>query len=335
MTRDCNLRCLGCQIINPKWKLGPVMSIKQIGKMIDIVYTKLNADFIPGYGGEPLILGKQKLGQIIEILSSYRPNKSYTIISNSVGLTEKDMDYYISKGLDSWTSSVDCLPKGETYDKYSKAKSQTGLEALLKFKEKNLRDVCGIVTVTKKNLLQVPETVKFLTDRKIWAGLDFIHYNSPTRLNSLDNKCSYKHDMLDLVFKKNDIKDIRNVANELITMKKQGALIFPTYEILEAWKNPNYSINLNWSCRTFDKVHSIMVDQDGSLGCCDQFVPPEIRKYSIFDMPQKWNDFSKEYIKSVKDYDCKCFWATHYCLGQIQGKKGGIKYYQHERENEK
>lgn len=333
MTRDCNANCSGCQIIHPKWELNPIMSISQIATAIDIVYdkNKLNGSFIAGYGGEPLILGRKKLGEIIRILSSYRPKKSYTIISNSIGLTEKDMDYFISKGLDSWTSSVDCLSNGITYDRYSEVKSKAGIKALMGFKEKGLRDVCGIITINKKNLLQVLETVRFLSDRKIWVGLDFIHYNSPQRLNGLDNKCSNKDDMLDYVFNDNDINNIRKLSEELIKMKKQGGLIFPTFKTLEGWKDPQNSIYLNWSCKSFKKPYSIMMDQDGSLGCCDQFAPPEIRKYSIFDMPQKWNDFSKQYIKSVKERNCRCFWGTHYCLDEIANTKEGIEYYQHER----
>lgn len=331
ITRRCNLRCKTCQVIHPKLPQGRELTSQEWDKAFDIVYNKLGADFIAVYGGEPLILGRNKLGNIIESLAKHRPKKSFTIISNSVGLKEEDMDYFMNRGLDSWTASVDCLPQGNSADKFTKAKSQVGLSTLLKFKEKGLRDTCGIITVTKKNLLQVPETTKFLTDLGIWTGIDLLHYDSPERLDGMDNFSTDKKYMKELLL--DNIDDVRNVASKLIQMKKEGALIFPTFKTLEAWKNPNYSLNLNWSCKNLERPYLILLDADGTLGACDQFQPSELKKYSIFDMPEKWNDFSNQYMKSIRDRNCRCFWSTHYCLDEIANTKDGMKYYQHEKES--
>lgn len=328
LTRGCNLQCKSCKVINPDLPMGEELTVEEWDKAFDIGFNELGADFIAAYGGEPLSIGREKLGGIIESLARHRPEKSFTIISNSIGLSEEDMDYFMEKGLDSWTASVDCL-EGGSADRYSDAKSQTGLKALLRFKEKGLRDTCGIITVTKKNILRVPETVRYLTDLGIWAGIDLIHYDSPSRLNGRDNFSPDRSQIEDLLL--DDIDEVSGVADELIQMKKNGALVFPTYETLEAWKNPDYSIRLNWSCRDLERPYLILLDADGTLGACDQFQPPELKKYSIFDMPEKWEEFSKEYMEQVKDKNCRCFWSTHFCLSEIASTEDGMKYYQHEK----
>jgi len=322
ITRKCNLACKYCQVI--KKQHATELSTEEWFKTFDIIYNKLNADFIAIYGGEPLMLGKEKLGDIVENLSSYRPKKSYTIISNSINLNDDYQNYLISKGLDSWTASVDTLNSNDGCDKYSKAKSKTGLDALLRFQQKGLRDVCGIITVTKKNIKTIPDTVKFLTDLGIWAGIDLIHYAK----NNNDNFSAPREQMEDLVFSHSDISLIQNTADKLIKLKQNGALIFPTYETLEAWKDSRYSIDLNWKC---GEPKAITVDSNGELYECDQFQGSRLKKYTIFDLPDKWKDFKQDYIEDVRRECLGCFWSTHKMLYEKEFMdENGSKYYQHE-----
>lgn len=324
ITRRCNLKCKSCKVIEKKIPESDELTLKLWNKAFNIIYDDLGADFIAVYGGEPMVLGREKLGSIVGMLSKHRPQKSYTIISNSIGLTDDYQDFLISKGLDSWTASVDTLNPNDGNDKYSKAKSKTGLDALIRFQKKNLRDVCGIITVTKKNIKEVPETVKFLTDLNIWCGLDLIHYDK----TGFDNFSSPRENMLDLVFNHEDLPLIQKTADKLIDLKKKGALIFPTYETLENWKDSRYSIDLNWKC---GEPRAIAVDANGEVFECDQFQGSRLKKYTIFDLPDRWNEFKKDYIDDVRRECLGCFWSTHAMLYEKEFKEGnGSKYYQHE-----
>lgn len=323
VTRRCNLNCGYCKIPKniPNEK---ELTLDQWKQAFKIVYNELGGSFIAIYGGEPLQLGKEGLGDIIEALSSYRPEKSYTIISNSIGLKDSDMDYFISRGLDSWTASVDSLQSGDDVDKYTRAKSNIGLQTLLKFKEKGLRDTCGIVTATRKNLENIPDIVQYLSDRGIWTGIDVLHYRKCDGQKGLPAS----EDMLDLLFKREDMPIITEVADILIDMKKKGALIFPTYQVLEGWKDPNNIVDLNWKCGT-QSPYCITIDADGSLMECDSFQGSRIKNYNIFDLPNKWNSFKEDYMKDVAKECSGCFWSTHVCAKDMM-EKGGVKYYQHE-----
>ncbi len=324
ITRRCNLKCKSCKVINKAIPQSNELSLKLWNKTFNIIYDDLGADFIAIYGGEPMILGKEKLGIIVKNLSKHRPEKSYTIISNSIGLTDEYQNYLIEQGLDSWTASVDTLNPNDGNDKYSKAKSKTGLDALLRFQKKNLRDVCGIITVTKKNIKEVPDTVKFLTDLNIWCGLDLIHYDK----TGYDNFSTKRESMLDLVFEHNDLPLISETADKLIQLKKEGALIFPTFETLENWKDSRYSIDLNWKC---GEPKAICVDANGEVYSCDQFQGSRLKHYTIFDLPKKWEQFKKDYIEDVRNECLGCFWSTHTMLYEKKFKEGnGKAYYQHE-----
>jgi len=322
ITKRCNLNCSFCKI--PKdIKERDELNLEEWKEAFRIVYEDLGASFIAIYGGEPLCLDKDKLLDIIENLSSYREKgKSYTLISNCIGLTNEYMDEMIDKGLDSFTASMDTLDENESLDNISKIKSRKGLNTLLKFKEKGIRDVCGIITATKKNIKNIPQTVKYLSDKGIWVGIDVIHY----RKGNTD--LPKKSQVEELLLTRGDMPIIIEVADKLIRMKKEGYLIFPTYEVLEGWKNPNYIIDLNWKCGT-NHPYCITIDSNGTLMECDSFRGSRIKKYKIFDLPNKWKEFKKDYFDDVC-YECLgCFWSTHFCAEDIIKKKG-VKYYQHE-----
>jgi len=280
------------------------------------VYNDLGAEFIALYGGEPFLLEKNKLVGILECLNSYKDKgKSYTIISNCIN---QDKIKEIHNLLDSFTASVDCLSEEYQLNKQSWIKSQRGLQTLLWLKEKGVRDCCGIITATKKNLKHIPNTIEYLSKNNIWAGIDFIHWKKCRGQKDLPIKSKLEG----LTFDIDDLNDIKNIANELINMKKNGSLIFPTYEVLKMWKNPKFSINNDWKC---SYPRSITINPDGSLMECDSYRGNKIKNYNIFDLPEKWNKFSIDYIKDVKK--CRnCFWSTHVML---YDKCMSKEYYQH------
>ncbi len=326
ISRRCNLFCQYCKIT----KTIPIeqeLTTKQWSEAFNIIYKNLGASFIAIYGGEPLCLGKKKLCEIVNMLSKYRPEKSFTIISNCIGLTDGYIKELIDNGLDSWTASVDTLNPSEEIDGFTASKSRVGLTTLLKMKKMGLRDVCGIITATRKNIKHIPDTVKYLSDNGAWAGIDCLHFRKCEGQSGLPEKESMK----ELIFRREDISQISIVSDKLIEMKRKGALIFPTYEVLEGWKDVNNFIDLNWKCGT-KFPYCITVDSDGKLMECDSFQGSRIKKYSIFDLPKKWSEFSNDYMEDVSMECLGCYWSTHFCAKDII-ENYKTKYYQHETEN--
>jgi len=321
ITRRCDLRCPYCKVIREK---RSEMSLDRWKEAFRIIYEDLGGSFIAIYGGEPLVLGKEKIKEVIKELNKYRPEKSYTIISNCMQLDEHYIDELVDIGLDSWTSSVDTIHP-EHLNVLERKKTEKAIWALLKFKEKGIRDVCNIITVTKENIEDIPETIEFFSKHGIWTGIDFIHYDKGGYRFSMPKS----EDMKSIYFTREDMPLISKVADKLIEMKRNGALIFPTYEVLEMWKNPKYSVDLDWKCW---KPVAICVDTDGSLCQCDEFKGSRISKWSIFDLKgaKRWSEFANDYLEDVS-MECKgCFWSTHVMAMSIFGSKDGIKYYQHE-----
>lgn len=325
ITRRCNLSCSYCKI--PK-TIGTEkeLTTQEWGRAFDIIYNALGADFIAIYGGEPLCLGKEKLTDIVSILSSYRPQKSYTIISNCIGLDNNYIDHLISAGLDSWTASVDTIYSQN--DKCIDTKSNAGLSTLRRMKNKGLRDVCGIITVTKSNLHSVIDTVKYLNSYGIWSGIDLLHYRKCDGQLGLPEKSV----LGGLILTRDDLPVLTKIADDLIQMKRNGDLVFPTYDVLEGWKNPNYSIDLNWKCGTIEP-YCITIDADGTLMECDSFKGSRIASYNIFDIPLNYSQFCNDFMTDVATECTGCYWSTHVCAQSIK-EKGLSRYYQHETKTE-
>lgn len=322
LTRRCNLKCKSCKVIRKDKK---EMDLKEWKKAFNIIYSDLGASFIALYGGEPLVLEEKKLLGIIEHLSGWRDRgKDFTIISNSLLATPKKLKKMIKAGLDSYTASIDTLSKKDelNMDNDAKAKSQEGLSTLLYLKDK-IRDTCGIVTITKKNIDDVYNTIKFLSSHGIWAGIDVLHYDKGGC-----NFSSKKEIMKDLLITREDMPRMIKLADNILK-NYNHLLVFPTKKIIQMWKNPKYVVDLNWKC---SKPVCLTLECNGELLECDEFQGSRIKKYSIFDLPTKWLNLQKDYMNDVS-MECKgCFWSTHVMACQERMLSGeGRNYYSHHK----
>jgi MoaA/NifB/PqqE/SkfB family radical SAM enzyme len=332
LTRRCNLTCKTCALIKQQ---KPELSLDEWKKAFDIIYTDLGGDFIALYGGEPLML-KDKLVEIVRHLAKHRKNgKDFTVISNSVGLTKPFMQKLMKAGLQSWTASVDGFADGAYYDKNSWKKSSTGYTKLLEFREMGLRDCCGIFTITKKNILQLPKVIKTLSGDGIWTGFDFIHYDKGndcvghSRFNATRQEIG-EDVLLDI---DEDGDTVRRIMGEVSDLKRAGYMVFPSFEAIEKLAHPEISVGLGWNCKY---PASITLDCDGTLGCCDDYPGKNVEKWSIFDLAgrNRWEEFTEIYKKDVeKCYNCA--WSTHILACQFVDEAGNLlsekarDYYQH------
>lgn len=301
LTRRCNLRCQNCGVIKER---RSEMSLEQWCEAFDIIYD-LGATFIALYGGEPLEVSKKKLLGIVQHLAGKRrPGRDFTIISNGVKLTDSYADELIQAGLQSWTSSVDAIsPKNkELGNQCMTVKTQAGIAALKLMKSKGVRDTCGIITVTAKNLDRVVETVEWLSANGHWAGIDVIHYQ---RGDDKFNFSAPPEEMADLVLRDEHRPKLKEISDFLIVNHKR-LLVFPTPKVLAMW--PKEGVDLNWRCAPA----SITVDSDGTLGLCDDRFTGHTRAFNILKLkdPDELAAFEFVYRRGIKS--CPgCFWSTH------------------------
>jgi MoaA/NifB/PqqE/SkfB family radical SAM enzyme len=349
ITRRCNIKCGTCKVIepaldakgNPTIDLGE-MSPREWHDAFDTIYNRLGATFIAIYGGEPMAYGHSRLCEVIESLSWHCRNgdKGFTVISNGIGLTESKARDLVAAGLDSWTSSVDTwTPRvNEIGDKYMQAKSQTGLSAIeLMAGIPGVRDTCGIVTVTARNLAEVVPTVEWLCARGHWVGIDLLHYQRGDGEYSFSTTRE-QMEPLGLLLRREHLTELAQVADYLIA-NHERLKVFPTKPVLEMWKNPDYSIDLKWKCKP---AHAITVDFDGSIGLCDDRMPTAWkgdrapaqlgRAWHINDLREDavWDDFVSWYAHDLEK--CSgCFWSTHVMAVDAMNDAALREHYMHRR----
>lgn len=316
LTRRCNIACATCEVIHPDLTARE-LSTAQWQQAFDIVYDQLGATFIALYGGEPLELGEEKLLEIVKHLVKWRSeDRGFTIISNGIKLSRRYAEELVAAGLDSWTSSVDTAEvafRTHVGDVSMAAKVTGGLRALGWFKELGIRDTCGIVTVTARNLAQIIPTVKWLTAHGHWAGIDLLHYQRGDGQYSFSSTPE-QMEKFGLMLKPEHLPQLTEIADWLIAHHEE-LLVFPTKHVLEMWKDPAYSIDLTWKC---SPAHALTIDSDGSIGLCDDRMPTHwdgertAEPWSIFDLADRgvWDEFVAWYAKDLEH--CKgCFWSTH------------------------
>ncbi len=334
ITRECNLSCSSCGLIHDR---VPDMEPEQWARVWKIVYEKLGASFIAIYGGEPLVYGIDRLVQVVRDLSRYRrKDRDFTIISNGLGLTDEYADRLAAAGLQSWTSTVDTvLAHRRDHMDY---KTAAGHRALDKFRKRGIRDTCGIVTVTARNLGEVIPTIDALCSQGSWVGLDLIHHQRG------DGEYSFSSDaehMPDLVLTREHLPQLQRVAEKILGAY-EDLLVFPTKRVLEMWKQAEYAVDLSWKCTP---GHAVTIDADGSLGLCDDRLPQKMgparkkalqrpQPWSVFDLEEAsealWEEFLSWYGRDLAHCE-GCFWSTHVMAVDARHDPNLREHYVHNR----
>jgi MoaA/NifB/PqqE/SkfB family radical SAM enzyme len=123
LTRRCNKRCDGCEIVKQKANDLPPE------KWVEFAEMTPNS-FFGFLGGEPLAY--PHIEKLTELFQPY----SYCYISNSLMLTENKANKLVKAGLKNWSASID----------YPGERSEAGYKALTKFKDKGVKDLHATIT---------------------------------------------------------------------------------------------------------------------------------------------------------------------------------------------
>lgn len=326
LTRRCNLRCTHCAISNRKWKLRE-MGLHEWLRAFNIIYTKLGASFIALYGGEPLLLDRDKLLAIVRNLSGYRSkDRDFTLISNGTLLTVSYAEELVRAGLGSWTASVDTVyDRRSLSDRSQRSRAAFGLASLEEMRRQGVRNTMGIVTVHALNLGGVLRTVEELAHGGHCSHVELVHCNRGDGEYSFsaDREALSKAGML---LTEDHYNQLCDLSDELL-LRREELRVFTSAEVLRKWKDRSVSLGLGWKCGL---CHAITVDCDGSIGLCDDRLPAamgvgrrllfeggaynpwHILEFDVSgqDLEEAWRSF-REWYKGDLENCGGCFWGTH------------------------
>ena len=293
ITRRCNLNCGYCNLVKKKTKNELTMDEwKRAFKILD----KIDIKTVKILGGEPTVLeGFEDLLRFINRETSIK----YAVLSNSI-FTSKKTDDLINAGMQGYFASIDGIDAVKSIDDNGIAKSHAGYEKLMIFKKKGIKILGANVVITKKNILEIPEIVRILSDNGIWVNLcpvihgteDFWEFRS-----AVSNEFR---------FSDADVQKINNIMIKLLQMKHEGYKIaVPDSYLINLSK---YAIDNNWKC---SELIQLRVDADGGLMLCNDIRGDIAEKYNILDLnKEKFEEFKKIWKEERKKFNCSgCYWS--------------------------
>lgn len=319
LTRRCNLSCKYCGIIRKgrmevdldKWKVG-----------LDNLKA-LDCGFVAIYGGEPFL--NASLGDIL--IYCNKIGMLNTVITN---LTCEDrLMHFIEDGvLTSLTFSMDTVDINKM-DKRGKIGYGLFTKLGSYLEEGKIRDIGICATVNRSNFKEIPFLIEEYTKRGFWALFDIIHYARGQN----ESKCPNRDKIEDLLFRDEDMEEVREVFGRILEMKKSGKyLIHPSERVLSMWNEKQYVLDYSWKCAY---PYFVSVDCDGSMLVCDDFRDEELTKIKIWELKDRWDEFRTKWCTVVKDSQCHCFWNTHIDAEEIALSRLSFKHYVHQEEKYK
>lgn len=318
LTRGCNLRCGYCNLA--KKPLKKELSISEWEEAFKNL-EKIGMKTVKILGGEPTILkGFEDLLRFINEKTSIR----YAVLSNSM-FDDKQIDSLVNAGMQGYFASVDSIGDIEVLDKDGIVKSQAGLNKLMEFKQRGIKLLGANVVISKKNLQDIPEIVKALSDNGIWVNLCPVIYGK-------GNDWEFRANVSDeFRFTDADIPEINNVVIKLLQMKYEGCKIaIPNSYLVNMSK---YGIHSDWKC---SELVQLRIDADGAFMFCNDIRGKVAKRYNILKMNrEKFEEFRKDWKKERKEIDCPgCYWSC-FLTAEENLKKERSEFYYSERKKKK
>ena len=283
-TRECNLRCSYCKIWDSNIK---ALSWEQWKPIVKHLWDLTNS-FISFAGGETLLTP----GDIIDFTKFLNKHDIYyAYVSNSTLLTKELADQLVEAGLHNWSVSIDSLKS--CIDTSITKKSSVGYYWLKYFQSKGVKDLMAIVVITKTNLYEIIDLVKFFSNQDIW-----------TTVTLLDFPRSEHYDFARMVPIEIPSEDkVREVCNKLYQMKLDGYLLHDPayyYKVL-----PNYVIKPYFCKKPWG---SLTIDADGRLRLCYRIRGVKLPKFSALDIGRKDKEILEAYHYDYQHLCKGCNW---------------------------
>lgn len=287
LTRRCNLTCAYCKIKDNSEKTkNTELSLDQWQTIIDKFTQKKHQHFI-FTGGEPLLFPD------VYKLIDYTSKKAMTsLITNTTLLNEENFSNL--KNLDFLTFSADTAGENNIFEKNANDK----LKLIHNNCKKYNIDPAAIITITAKNIEEVPTIIKELTAYKIPALLSIIH-------SSASRQFEFRGNTPELEFSTDaQINELKTLQNTLLQMKREKYLIAERNDFIKNMSEfcqNNYQIK----CPAGDKFMTI--DVNGQIKVCHDIPASSINALSFTD----YNEM-KNAIKQTIPKTCNCYYDCYY-----------------------
>ncbi len=316
LTRKCNLRCNYCGLVDNE---RDELTLEQWKKGFQLLFDVLNVKNLCLLGGEPLVLGIDYLCDLAKFLAGFK-DRQFAFVSNCMGLTEKGIGRLVDSGVNTWVTSIDAIGDANL-SQSQRIKSQQGLKTLLKFQKYGLKNLMGVITISKRNIKHVIPTVNALLEYGIIPNVEIVHYKRGPYNIFCAPRDILKEDLLDhSVF-----AEVQELSAQLIELSGKHNF-FQVPEFFALWADSKKSLDLKWNCK---HMTFIAVDSNGCMGVCDDFFPPEVAKINILDLENITKDeFKKVWLKNCPT--CPgCFMSSHvtsdlYVDNMLSARSAGI-----------
>ena len=321
LTRRCNFRCRGCNVIN--YQSAYELTTEEWKQAFEIL-KEYEVGFVVLFGGEPTL--RDDLPNLIKHLNNL--SLPHTIITNSYRLLH-DNSYYnklLSAHPFGISCSVNTLSPNKKYD--DDKKSNLGIKLIDKLlKDGYDGDLVANVAVTHQNIEELPSIAEHFTSKGVWCIFTFFHACNPHHSMYWWYRGPITPDNANLIIQPSDKDRLHKVADYFLT-NYDNLLLHNSRNYFEAWKTP-LPYKQNWKCSRFTCPQ---INPDGSIMVCVD--RPLTKPITIFDLKSesKIKELKASFEATVQH--CPgCFWDHMYDtnLFALEGKaEEGKKFFAHQ-----
>lgn len=295
LTRRCPNKCSYCRISREKVKEMPPQSWSRAWDIL----KEMGVTFNLILGNEPWILGRE-LPNIMQ--HNQIPFAMYTSCNSLLyGSYSK---VFFTTFLDNFSCAVDYskdyLHQNAFHIDDMERKSENSWFLLRCVKEDYPHVDCqGLITIHKKNVMQVPFIIEDLSAMGVFVGLNLIHH-------ARDDQTDFappKEEMADLLFDKpgdaallaDVFQQAKHIPNNLI--------MNPDYLDYEVEKLVAKAFHCGGN-----PYGGPTIDADGSLRCCGYRKGKYTSKFFITDLPKRIDDWKEAVLQDASECD-GCSWG--------------------------
>ena len=160
----------------------------------------------------------------------------------------------------------------------------------------------------KQNIEYLPRLVNELSKLGVFVGINFIHWNKEGQYDFFPSK----EEISDLLFTPDDYSMVRKKLDEVLD--SPGLLQNPEFIAQDV----SILLNMGWHCNG-DPYGGPTIDSDGALRCCGYRRGVHTPKFSIFDLPEKWDEWKEAVQKDTSE--CPgCAWSYPWMFHYWQNK---------------
>jgi MoaA/NifB/PqqE/SkfB family radical SAM enzyme len=303
VTRKCNYRCKGCNV----WRDQNTkeLSVEEIKKGLDIL-KELDVIEIVFSGGAPLL--REDIGEILE----YASRSFITTVYDNGSLAEEKTEAL--RKADFVAISLDTLDAARNDDaKGVKGAFEKAMNAIDTLHAEGI-SVAVSPTISQMNVREMVDFTKHFAGKGIPLWYCLYSYDTSVDPDQLF-KIGKRNEAFDIV----DKKEMVDLCDSLLELKKQNSNIMVTTKLLEAVKHLYEHGERTWKCHALQNF--FMIDNLGRVAGCHLREPVA----TVFDLPEVWNSrrfkaLRMTYRECAKcTYLCYIFYSLHgSVLGNFQ-----------------